>query len=279
MIKPDHSPYTSPAFQKRVDVALNGLPAPVNEALNNAGWQVKTGRTLSDADPEAQKVLPGVASGPTTMMNPPRVYETTPGVCVGPQESDQYGLRSTILIAENTLDGFAGVNEAVENVEGVVRHEVGHSIDHLTSRLSLSNRFKAAYEADMAALDGKDDIKKDLAYFMRDGAQQGVGQRETFAELQAAELGGGIKGTALAALMPNSLKLVQQVQQNLQNGLAGDHGIDRQGQAFQEKSEIDGAEGDFSIDIKGWKAQFAAREELAATAAEGPSFRIGVRTP
>ena len=226
----DHG-YVSEGFQKELDRALEQLDPNVTKALQDDGWTIASGKVLQEAKYELKDLMgpkPGSKLGQ---------HETTPAVCLGP-DFGEHG--KFIGVAETVRVGVLNEQTEIENPAGKLRHEIGHAIDHMSNRLSLSEAFTAAYNKDMAALKaGKSNEHEEYSYYVRDGEK---GQREAFAEIAGNELGGGVEEEVdIGKFLPETQKLVRQAVNNLKMGREIDHGIDRGKQAYDTPANTDNA--------------------------------------
>ncbi|MBS2001494.1 MAG: hypothetical protein JST44_08305, partial [Cyanobacteria bacterium SZAS LIN-5] len=162
----------SPEFVQKVKDELARLQQAVRELLihNNAAIAV-TGK-ISDIDPAMAKQKPrGGEKGDT--------YDDLYGL---EAQLKKNGKNSEIaIIAEGTRSG------PNDDVEGTVRHEVGHAVDHLLKFYSHSADFKNAYDQDVAKMSRE--IKEQEKYFLQKGHHGIDGREEAFAEVVRAVTG------------------------------------------------------------------------------------------
>jgi len=113
-----------------------------------------------------------------------------------------------VIICENSIsytDDFKYVKNT--RYEGVLRHEIGHAVDYYFGHLSQKEDFKHAYLLELARVD-VDAREKDIAYYAQ---KSDAGRSECFAELFAAQIGGGCSknDSMLLGSFPNSAKFIK----------------------------------------------------------------------
>ena len=154
----------TPEFQAKMQKEVDQLPAGVRRLLDANGTKIVVGDKISGVYPELAGVQPRGWPPGSTWDNADGMYSP----------SDK-----TTVITEHRVDDGKTVKN--ERAEGVVKHEVGHAVDHAMGNFSQSDEFKAAYDKDVAALSPADRAK--LAYLLQPG---NAGKSETFAEVFGA---------------------------------------------------------------------------------------------
>jgi hypothetical protein len=153
----------SEAFHEVAAAVLVALPPGISRQLTACRVSVvTTGRTL-DARPDLRGSLPSV--------------EPLAGLY-------DRGLRQAVLpewIVD--LDG----ERPAFIPDGVLRHELGHALDHCLGNMSQTRRMRSAY-ARGAEFAADLDAAGELGYYLHEGVE---GRREAFAEAVAVALGGG----------------------------------------------------------------------------------------
>jgi hypothetical protein len=163
----------SPEFVQKVKDEIAKLPESIRKMLTQNNAVIAIAGEMSDVIPSEAK-------------EQPRGYEK------GETGDDSSGVENHIVGKNGKKQEFAVIAEKTrsgpsDDVEGTVRHEVGHIIDSLLKDYSHSPAFKAAYDQDVAAM--SKDTKEDEKYFLQKGHKGKDGQEETFAEVVRAITG------------------------------------------------------------------------------------------
>lgn len=158
------------------------LPPRVAAELAAGGARVVAGKRLTDSWPDL-------------------VDQRPPGY---PDDADYTNVRGvadlakppTVFIAETYRPVGRTHFRGVENVPGVLRHELGHAYDALGGALRSSTRsLRDAYAAGLARV--REGDKAVLAYFLQESS---AGAQELFAEAFGIVTGGGAAPYAAAAI-------------------------------------------------------------------------------
>ncbi|MEO0392208.1 MAG: hypothetical protein AAF213_03050 [Pseudomonadota bacterium] len=271
-MKVHYTAATEPDYRAELDETFDELPANLKSAFVEHGWKIKVGKSLADVGGnELDRIAPQTTSSGL------KRYEGSAGVSI--PELENSSLSKTILLGHQVSNKYAETGfEQVEDMPNVLRHEIGHGIDHIAGRISYSEAFTRAYQQDMADLYNpeKTDMqtRKTAERALRtfifrnecNESERQFGQKEAFAELSAGELGGARTEELLSDVLPRSRALVSQVVNNMTLGHAPDDGIVRGKQVFSDKVkkfDVMDFSADMAIDFKGWRAQRQARAELA----------------
>lgn len=163
----------SPEFVQKVKDEIARLPESVRNLLAKNGSVIAIGGKMSDIDPSQARERP-------------RGYEKgeTGDDSGGAQQQliDKNGKKIELaIIAEKTRSG------PNDDVEGTLRHEVGHIIDHLLKDFSHSPAFKAVYDQDVANM--SKEAREQEKYFLQKGHKGKDGREEAFAEVVRAVTG------------------------------------------------------------------------------------------
>lgn len=185
----------SPEFVQKVKDELARLPEPIRKLLiKNDAIIAVTGK-MSDVDPKEAKIRPrGYEKGETG--------DDSPGVQA--PIVDKNGKKHELaVIAEKTRSG------PNDDIEGTVRHEVGHVVDALLKHYSHSPQFKAAYDKDVAQM--SKETKEDEKYLLLKGNKGNDGREETFAEVVRAVTGDPTeaRNAEVLKLFPKLVELVK----------------------------------------------------------------------
>lgn len=163
----------SPEFVQQVKDEIARLPESVRKLLAKNDSVIAIAGKMSDVDPAQAKERPrGYEKGET-------------GDDSGGSEQQLIGKNGKKLelaiIAEKTRSGLT------DDIEGTVRHEVGHMIDHMLNDYSHSAVFKAAFDQDVAKM--SKETKESEKYFLQKGNHGKDGREEAFAEVVRAVTG------------------------------------------------------------------------------------------
>ncbi len=161
-----------PEFVQKVKDEIARLPESVRKLLAKNDSIIGITGKMSDFDPAEAKTRPrGYDKGKTG--------DDSGGV---QEELDVNGKKIEIgIIAQNTRSG------PTDDIEGTVRHEVGHMIDALLNHSSHSAEFKALYDQDVAKM--SKETKEKEKYFLQPGHHGKDGREEAFAEVVRAVTG------------------------------------------------------------------------------------------
>lgn len=150
-----------------IKAALAEYPLSVLNLLYSKGCKILVSPTYVDHDPQSANTRPtGFEYGST--------WKDCPGRFDG----------RNIVVCEYTIGNDFDLEEASDPL-GILRHEIGHAIDHFLGGISNTTDFKQAYSQDIHGLD--EFVKPRLRYYIQ---TEGNGPAETFAELAAAKYGG-----------------------------------------------------------------------------------------
>lgn len=164
----DDHPAVEESTVEAVKEALRGVQHNVLAFLYNHKVRVHIAATALDEDPTLAETQPrGYEEGATFRNVPAFFYRNNVVVC-------SYAFR-------------AGRNdwEPIPDVEGAVRHEVGHALDHLLGELSNDNEFCNVYSYDCGKMEPE--MQEKLQYYLQKGH---AGRSECFAECCATIFGG-----------------------------------------------------------------------------------------
>jgi hypothetical protein len=150
--------------------ALRLIPARVQSALDARGVRVEVARRVVDVRPHLAGVRPRGWPAGLSYENADACYD-----------------RGVVVVAEVHADYTTGQEVPSGRVAGVTRHEVGHAADEVYGNFSRDPAFRAAYNADVAAIRANNTPVD--PYFLQGGD---AGPEETFAEGFAQMYGGGI---------------------------------------------------------------------------------------
>lgn len=164
----DDHPAVDDSAVETVKVALRGIQRNVLTYLYNRRVRVHIAATALDEDPRLAETQPRGYEEGSTFRNVPAFFDGhNVVVCC-------YAFRTGREGWEPTLD-----------IEGSVRHEVGHALDHLLGELSKDNEFSNVYSYDCGKMDPE--MQERLKYFLQNGE---AGHSECFAECCATIFGG-----------------------------------------------------------------------------------------
>lgn len=186
-------PAVKMSYTNEIKRLLKDLPVPVLKAL---------------ADNRAKiSILPSIVERDFRMQNTvPRGWEEGTSW----QNSTAFCQGTEVVISEYRIDQSTG--EPVETTDevGVIRHEVGHALDHCLD-ISDSEEFKHAYRLEAARV--PQEMRRKLDYYLQSGDG---GPSETFAELFNDKFGGytdsgrGNIASQVKNYFPNCKKILEQ---------------------------------------------------------------------
>jgi hypothetical protein len=164
----DDHPLVDETSVEIVKSALRGIPRNVLTYLYNRQVRVHVTATALDEDPRLAETQPRGYEQGSTFRNVPAFFDgRNVIVCV-------YAMRSGRNDWEPTYD-----------LEGAVRHEVGHALDRLLGRLSKTGEFDNCYGYDRGKMEPE--MQEQLKYYLQEGDG---GPSECFAECCATLFGG-----------------------------------------------------------------------------------------
>ncbi|MBV6633300.1 MAG: hypothetical protein KI792_09775 [Alphaproteobacteria bacterium] len=264
-------------YTGKVNSAFAAIHPKIRQAMANDGWEFKAAGQFPYITDDYKEMFPGTRM--TDVGVRVQEWEFVRGVTVG--ANSDFSPTKSVLLQEMVVSQRTGQRREAPNPGGVVRHEVGHVIDHLGDRLSLSEAFDKAYQQDMADHPDAEGLKKAFGDFIGDSRYH---KKERFAELMGSAIGsgketGGVKGTDLAEELPKTFELSRKVAKNLELGLAADHGIERGKQLEAADRGLDGVDyngpGDgIVVDLDGWRAKRAAEASIAPDKPPEPDSRL-----
>lgn len=161
-------PDVSNAFVEKVKEMLVTVPLPILLLLRREGAQVVVGPSVVEHDQRIQNTAPRGWSGDYN-------WKQSPALTHGRK----------VFMAQYRLDGRTGEYVDTSPEVGVVRHELGHALDHCLGDYTETDAFKHAYLLDAAKV--PDEYQEKLHYFLQ---KADSGPSETFAELFCYRVGG-----------------------------------------------------------------------------------------
>lgn len=161
-------PNVTNAFVEKVKEMLVTVPVPVLLFLQKEGAQVVVGPSVVEHDQRIQNTAPRGWSGDYN-------WKQSPALTHGRK----------VFMAQYRLDGRTGDYVDTSPEVGVVRHELGHALDHCLGDYTETDAFKHAYLLDAAKV--PDEYQDKLHYFLQ---KADSGPSETFAELFCYRVGG-----------------------------------------------------------------------------------------
>ncbi len=177
----------SKEFVGKVKQAVEKLPPEVRRLLEESGVKIIAAGEIADYDPNLARSRPRGWPPGSSWAN-----------ADGLQASD----KRIVLVAENTRDG-SGTLKPSRRTQGVINHEVGHSVDVVLGHFSHSDAFKAAYDKDILALSAADQIK--YGYFLQGKGDNlnYAGREEAHADVFAAMKGASSNSAETEATLKN----------------------------------------------------------------------------
>lgn len=188
-----HHGDTSAAFEKKVRKVVEKLPRKVRFKLKSAGKKMATARK------SVVEALPSLKdAGQPRGWNPGDTFENVGGVYSQNEE--------VAIVSEYAKSVFDGKWVARENVEGVMRHEVGHALDDaftrvrkddtgrmVAERLCDQEEYVKVYDKALGLLAAYTGVEyteaaERLSYTLQPGS---AGRSESMAEGFAQVMGGG----------------------------------------------------------------------------------------
>lgn len=159
-------------------------------------------------------ILPSVVERDFRMQNTvPRGWEEGTSW----QNSAAFCRGTEVVVSSYRIDRQTGEPKETTDEVGVIRHEVGHALDHCLD-ISDSEEFKHAYRLEAARV--PEEMRKRLDYYLQSGDG---GPSETFAELFNDKFGGytdrgrGDVASQVKTYFPNCKKILEQKLKSLEN--------------------------------------------------------------
>jgi tetratricopeptide (TPR) repeat protein len=163
-------PAVTPAFAQRIEQLLATVPTPILHFLLASDAHVTLMPSVVEVDYRIQNTTP-------RGWNDSASWKDSPALTRG----------KVVVVSQYRMDDKTGDYTDIMNSDelGVVRHELGHALDHCLNNPSQSESFKHAYFLDAAAV--PEEYRSRLAYFLQKSTG---GPSETFAELCCYKFGG-----------------------------------------------------------------------------------------
>ncbi|MDZ4832748.1 MAG: LysM peptidoglycan-binding domain-containing protein [Candidatus Melainabacteria bacterium] len=154
----------TPEFHAKMQKEVDQLPAGVRRLLDANQTKIVVGDKVSGVYPELAGVQPRGWPPGSTWDNADGLYS--------PDDK-------TAVVTERRVDDGKDVKN--ERSEGVMKHEIGHAVDHAMGNFSQNPEFQKEYDKDVAALSPAD--RRAVQYLLQPG---NAGKSETFAEVFGA---------------------------------------------------------------------------------------------
>ena len=164
-------------YRKQVQEGIQSIPPSVQHYLNEGRWAFRIDQTISENDPEiGEQAASGHKEGGGSF-----------AANFGATDFDHH----RIIVSEkaNPLNRTETTYEAERenpHADQTLRHETGHALDAALRFYSHTPEFTKAYNDCCEHL--PPDVRAKLGYYLQSGD---LGKQELFAELFAAEHGGG----------------------------------------------------------------------------------------
>jgi hypothetical protein len=170
----EHTP-VSAAFKGEVQKALNSVPDAWRAKLKEKGAEINISKFLTDARPDLKGVQPrGWSEGST--------WDQAAGMATF-NRAYVSELRYSV--------GTFKVEVSAGNVQGTLRHELGHVADSLFNYVSSQREFREIYDKESDILRKTSVDSQTLSYFIQTGNSGRDGASEAFAEGFGILTGGG----------------------------------------------------------------------------------------
>jgi PPM family protein phosphatase len=205
----------SERFYLETKATYDALPSDVRELLAMHGYEIVVARRGVDAFPEMSgEQQRGWREG-TSVENNGAFLRHRDKVIAMVERAHDYDLDQWgVVNAVNLLTYKTGNNIAI------LRHEVGHAVDHALGYFSRSEVFHDAYQKDLANL--SDEQKAEFDYYVQLDTP-GAGQSEALADLFAHILGGSSAPGISEAFPEATAALEAHLSDAVQNQVA--HGV------------------------------------------------------
>lgn len=151
-----------------VKEALRGIPRNVLTYLYNRQVRVHVAATSLDENPKLAEVQPRGYEAGSTFRNVPAFWDGR-----------------NVVVCTYAMRGERNFWEPTYDLEGAVRHEVGHALDKLLGGLSKEGEFGNCYSLDSNRMEPA--MQEELKYYLQKGSG---GRSECFAECCATLFGG-----------------------------------------------------------------------------------------
>jgi hypothetical protein len=156
----------SPEFRDRIQREVDKLSPGVRRLLEANGSKIIVGERMSGVYPELAGVRPRGWPPGATWDNADGLYNAE---------------EKTVVATEHRVELGSGQTVNNDRAQGVIRHEVGHAVDHALGGFSQTDEFKQAYDRDVALMTPEQKARRQ--YLLQDG---NAGKSEAFAEVFGA---------------------------------------------------------------------------------------------
>lgn len=186
-------PPVSMSYTNEIRRLLKGLPVTVLKALTDNKAKISILPSIVERDFRMQNTVPRGWDEGTSWQN-------STAFCQGTE----------VVISQYRIDRRTGDPVETTDEVGVIRHEVGHALDHCLD-ISDSEEFKHAYRLEAARV--PQEMRRKLDYYLQSGDG---GPSETFAELFNDKYGGytdsgrGNIASQVKTYFPNCNKILEQ---------------------------------------------------------------------